>query len=463
MMCRRFGCFSAKSLLSRIPTRFVTSAVCVALTLFAPAALAQGMAARGVAAGRAAGSAPSHGGGFGERAGGGRVFGGAHNLGGWGPAESRGGIRAFSGPRPHTERRRASTAIGMSSYSGARVRSGSARTRFYGAAERGFPARNLPAGLREHAAPGRAGRVGASERGQHELTSRSNLGSPRLQHTTIGFPPGEGAWQLARSARRPGTTLGFEGQGHSEWQIQEQARGSLAAPERGLSARPPEELRPAQNRGDRGGRFGPGDHDRFHGRDHGHFARDGRFWRQYRGYRDGYGYYGFPFYGYGLGYFSPCDEWLGPDWYWLQGYDETCEDTEPPDNSIVAYGGDRSYGAPSEETQREYGPYAWQSSPDGTDGARGPAATEQGEWTGTASGRTALDTLIYLADGTNYAVTSYWLSGSKLHYLTSYGAEDAVPIGEVDLQRTVNANAARGVPFTLRPAPGSESGSAHQK
>jgi hypothetical protein len=68
----------------------------------------------------------------------------------------------------------------------------------------------------------------------------------------------------------------------------------------------------------------------------------------------------------------------------------------------------------------------------------------------------AADTLIYLADGTNYAVTSYWLAAGELHYVTSYGGENAVPIAQIDLQRTVDANAEQGVPFTLRPSPPSQ-------
>jgi alkyl sulfatase BDS1-like metallo-beta-lactamase superfamily hydrolase len=41
-----------------------------------------------------------------------------------------------------------------------------------------------------------------------------------------------------------------------------------------------------------------------------------------------------------------------------------------------------------------------------------------------------------------------------LHYVTSYGGENSIDANQLDLQRTVNENALRGVTFTLRPAPG---------
>ena len=41
----------------------------------------------------------------------------------------------------------------------------------------------------------------------------------------------------------------------------------------------------------------------------------------------------------------------------------------------------------------------------------------------------------------------------KLHYVTNYGGENAIDIDLVDLQKTVDEDALRGVNFTLRPAP----------
>jgi hypothetical protein len=61
-------------------------------------------------------------------------------------------------------------------------------------------------------------------------------------------------------------------------------------------------------------------------------------------------------------------------------------------------------------------------------------------------------TLIYLKDGTSYEVMSYWLDAGKLHYITNYGGESTVELGQLDLQRTVDENSRIGVDFTLRPA-----------
>ena len=61
--------------------------------------------------------------------------------------------------------------------------------------------------------------------------------------------------------------------------------------------------------------------------------------------------------------------------------------------------------------------------------------------------------VIVLRDGSSYAVSDYWLAGGKLHYITSYGGENSVDVNQLDLQRTVNDNATRGIEFTLRPTP----------
>lgn len=59
--------------------------------------------------------------------------------------------------------------------------------------------------------------------------------------------------------------------------------------------------------------------------------------------------------------------------------------------------------------------------------------------------------LIYLNDGTTYAASDYWLADGKLHFNVSYSGENSVDMGQVDLQRTVNENAKRGVRFSLKP------------
>jgi hypothetical protein len=60
-------------------------------------------------------------------------------------------------------------------------------------------------------------------------------------------------------------------------------------------------------------------------------------------------------------------------------------------------------------------------------------------------------TVLYLNNGYSVGVRAYWLENGWLHYLTTYGGENSVPAGEIDLQRTVDENAKNNVPFVLRP------------
>ncbi len=62
-------------------------------------------------------------------------------------------------------------------------------------------------------------------------------------------------------------------------------------------------------------------------------------------------------------------------------------------------------------------------------------------------------TLLVFKDHSIYAVTDYRLEAGQLHYLTSYGAHNAVPIDQLDLEMTVQLNRERNVEFNLRPEP----------
>ncbi len=61
--------------------------------------------------------------------------------------------------------------------------------------------------------------------------------------------------------------------------------------------------------------------------------------------------------------------------------------------------------------------------------------------------------MLYLKDGSVYALSNYWVADGKLHYKTQYGGENSVPLDQIDIQHTVDVNAKRGVSITLRPAP----------
>jgi hypothetical protein len=61
--------------------------------------------------------------------------------------------------------------------------------------------------------------------------------------------------------------------------------------------------------------------------------------------------------------------------------------------------------------------------------------------------------VLYMKSGAVYAITNYWVADGKLHYLTSYGGENSIDLNDLDLQKTVDVNAKRGVEFTLKPGP----------
>jgi hypothetical protein len=61
--------------------------------------------------------------------------------------------------------------------------------------------------------------------------------------------------------------------------------------------------------------------------------------------------------------------------------------------------------------------------------------------------------LVYLKDGTMLVANDYWLQDGQFHYTVKYGGENAIGMDQVDLQRSVDENARRGVKFSLKPKP----------
>ena len=163
-----------------------------------------------------------------------------------------------------------------------------------------------------------------------------------------------------------------------------------------------------------------------------------------RGGYPNYFYNPYPYFGFGWGGglwwggFYPCDPFWGCYGY---GY---------------GYGG--GYGYYGGSFGSDYGADLSYSSPDDAGGSQEPNPTlfaapagDAGQSSGEASQQPYV--ILYLKDGSSYAVSDYWLSGGKLHYVTSYGGENVIDESQLDLQRTVNENATRGVDFTLRPEP----------
>src|SRR4029077_13632200 len=58
-------------------------------------------------------------------------------------------------------------------------------------------------------------------------------------------------------------------------------------------------------------------------------------------------------------------------------------------------------------------------------------------------------TLLQLRDGSIYGLTDYWAKDGELHYSTTYGGQDSVPFEQIDLEKTLQLDADRGVPFVL--------------
>ena len=74
-----------------------------------------------------------------------------------------------------------------------------------------------------------------------------------------------------------------------------------------------------------------------------------------------------------------------------------------------------------------------------------------------ARGQLAADVLLYFKDGSVFTIASYTVANGRLHYVTAYGGEGDIEVVQLDVPKTIQANGARGVTFTLtppRPRPG---------
>jgi hypothetical protein len=176
-------------------------------------------------------------------------------------------------------------------------------------------------------------------------------------------------------------------------------------------------------------------------------------------YRVYYPYYPYGFYpygyGFGFGFGFGCDPWWGCPGYGF-GY-----------GAGFGYGGGYGYdgdlgyysGAP------DYGGSDLNfniSTPPSSREDMGAPEDNAGDWQDAPADTSQQNNanpqpyaVLILRDGSSYAVSDYWLAAGKLHYVTSYGGENSIDANQLDLQRTVNENALRGVTFTLRPAPDS--------
>jgi hypothetical protein len=134
-------------------------------------------------------------------------------------------------------------------------------------------------------------------------------------------------------------------------------------------------------------------------------------------------------YGYGFGYgYNPCG--YG---YFYPGYGYSMGGSYSDFTGNVT-NDTMPYGAPSLVPDSE---------PSAAEATAPPSAA--------APSPNADSTVLFLKDGTSFAVTDYWLESGRLHYVTTYGGANAIELEALDTQRTVDENARNGVTFTLRP------------
>jgi len=60
-------------------------------------------------------------------------------------------------------------------------------------------------------------------------------------------------------------------------------------------------------------------------------------------------------------------------------------------------------------------------------------------------------TLLQLRDGSMYGLVAYWVEDGRLHYSTTYGGQNSLELDRIDLEKTVQLNAERGIQFVLHP------------
>jgi len=239
-----------------------------------------------------------------------------------------------------------------------------------------------------------------------------------VPHVTIGFPPSGESDTEHSQLLVDGGPLSFSGQGHEIWQNSPGVTPGLAAAPRSALAvsRPAANELPAQPRMFPPRRFLPGP----------------IFAPGYGGFfGPGFGFY--PFFGFGFG---GCDLFFWNVGCNALGYWGPYSSGYYPSDMYLGAGG---YGGTDAgpDTSQGYGAYAPQNPPSDNSGAT--AATQV--------------VTLYLNDGTSFAVTDYWVADYKLHYVTEDAREGALDLDQIDVQRTVDENASRGVTFTLKPAP----------
>ena len=231
-----------------------------------------------------------------------------------------------------------------------------------------------------------------------------------------------------------------------------------------------------------------------------------------RGHLHPHGYFYNPYYynpffysGFGNCYYGYCGAGFGPGWGWGFGFgagyygfggsywNASCDpvwgcqgfgyngwgyDNSGNYNNTANGSGDYTIDAGGQSQESNPGPYAnppadmngdaqagvdstganaeasVAASADSSANAASPAVAEAAPAANAAAPDAVSQLFIlYMKDGSSYAVSDYWLGGGKLHYVTSYGGENTVDLAQLDVQKTVDVNAAAGRKFSLRSGP----------
>lgn len=370
---------------------------------------------------------------FGQRGGGG----GSH--GGGGVSHSSGGSSAHSSAdSSHTQ----STATARPSSNAGTPRSASVRTASVSAG-------STMAGSSRMARPASV-HFGSNAVAIANRDRPPDEGSGR--NVTIGFPP-RSPDELRVSSSTGGDRATFVGEGNQLWEEQvphgsaataaQHARTPITTTQSAQAPRGPASnarlampLKPV-------GKADAGTSPSFLA-EHRGISNPPHIWRPRHNPRVFYG--GFGFFGFGFGYpvaglgFGPgCDPFWADSWafgcdtfgYWGgygAGYDAGV------DAGVDQAQGQQEMDQPSQEPALDTYVPAPESSPEEIQAER-------------------ILVVLFMKDGAVYAVTDYWIADGKLHYLTSYGGENTIEIADLDLQKTVDVNAKRGVNFTLKPSP----------
>ena len=156
----------------------------------------------------------------------------------------------------------------------------------------------------------------------------------------------------------------------------------------------------------------------------------------------GYGFYGGPCARYGYPF-------CGPGWGWggvgFVGY-APYGDQEFAPNDINAQTNDSYDNGQGADTGGNYSDMPPEIPPV-ADASPGAASSQ------VAVTPPSVPAQLIFKGGSAYAVTSYWVSGTELYYRPVYGGTNHVPLDQLDLPATVEANTRAGVPFTLSARP----------